>query len=588
MFSIVNISNSAAEDDPPNLIIDKNNSYIPDNVTEGETSEFIVKIKNQGETNAIDDIEVKLKIDDLIVMTNSSSDDLSPGSSIFININWAPTYDDIGVHLLSIEVYYGINPNPLDVLDKPDFEVSERPTDLEITCVDLPDSLTVNKTARIYATVINNGKNSTNQIYATLNSSTDGEVETLVKEDSLTRDETYDFSFNWTPSRFGSQKITVDVVYKGKTHDFKEISIVVGVDLLQWWNENWHYRQFLTVTGTGNVSVSFNFTEFLNSVGIFFQKFENNTIRIIEYNRYGNITGEIAVYKFDEDIDFDPVKNSKGTIIWNITGSSEEKYYCIYFDVAINMGERTELDETEYITESGDASIGYYGSVEGWWIDILEPVNGSYSLVDEPINITVSTKAKAENVSAFIFMIENESHNFTLYLDDIDNKTLWNYENFYFSEEGNWTIRLKSRDWASYIPMIVEHVFYVGKPDVEIINITFSTDLPLTSPKIYKNDLVNITAHVIAHKATVENVDISLSIFDIKNAQVIHVNKTDITILKDEYKTVSFSWNANVSGDINVTIKLDPDDLIEEQNESNNEITVSISVNDWPDLELKK
>ena len=65
--------------------------------------------------------------------------------------------------------------------------------------------------------------------------------------------------------------------------------------------------------------------------------------------------------------------------------------------------------------------------------------------------------------------------------------------------------------------MIVEHVFYVGKPDVEIINITFSTDLPLTSPKIYKNDLVNITAHVIAHKATVENVDISLSIFAIPN-----------------------------------------------------------------------
>jgi len=588
LLNIVNIPNSIAEDDPPNLIIDKNNSFIPQNITEGETSEFVVRIKNQGVTNAVDDIIVKLRIDDSIVAINTSSDDLSPGSSISINIGWMPTFDDIGIHLLSIEIYYSISPIPLDFLDKPDFEVLERPTDLEITKVDFPDSFIVNNTARIYASVQNNGKNSTNKIHATLKSSADGEIETVVKKDSLIRDETYDFSFNWTPSNFGSQKISIEVIYNNYTHDFKEISIVVGVYLLQWWNENWHYRQFLTVTGSGNVSESFNFTEFLNSLGIFSQRFENNTIRIIEYNRYGDIIGEISVYKFDEDINFDTVKNSKGTIIWNVAGSSEEKYYCIYFDVEINKGERTELDETEYISESGDAIINYYGSVEGWWMDILEPVNGSYSLVDEPINITVSTKAKAENVSAFIFMNEHESNNYTLYLEDINDKTLWGYENFYFNEEGIWTIRIISRDWASYKPVAVEHVFYVGKPDVEIINITFSTNRPFTSPEIYKNDLVNITAHVIAHNATVENVDISITLFDIKNAQVIHTNKTEKTLLKDEHISILFSWNANVSGNINITIILDPDNIIDEKNESNNEVTVLISVIDWPDLEFEK
>lgn len=587
LFNVISISNSTAEEDPPNLIIDRDDSDIPDSITEGKNSEFVVKIKNQGDKDAVENIEVILRIDDSIITTNSSSDDLSPGSSIFININWMPTYSDIGPHLLSIEVYYGFNPNPLDVLDKPDFEVLEKPTDIEITSVDLPDYFTVNKTARIYTTIINNGKNSSEHINATLYSSTDGKVETVVKEDSLIRNEIYDFSFNWTPSKIGSQKISIDIVYNGKTHDSKEISIVVGVYQLQWWNENWHYRQFLTVTGTGNVSESFNFTEFLNSIGIFSQKFENNTIRIIEYNRYGTIIDEIINYKFDEDINFDSEYNSLGTIIWNITGSSNEKYYCIYFDVANNIGERMELDETEYIIESGDASIGYYGAVEGWWIDLLEPVNGSYTLIDEPIDITVLTKAKAENVNAFIFMTEDESNNYTLSLDD-NNKTLWKYENFKFNEEGNWTIQINSRDWVSYNPMVVEHIFYVGKPDIEIINITFSTDQPLTSPQIYKNDIVNITANVIAHKATVENVGISLSIFDIKNAQVIYVSKTNISITKDEYSPVSFSWIANVSGNINVTITLDPDGFIDEQNESNNEISVSVFVTDWPDLEFEE
>ena len=581
------VSYGAAEEDPPNLIIDRNNSYIPDNITEGKTSEFVVKIKNQGDKNAIDNIEVTLKIDDSIITSNSSSDDLSPGSSIFINIDWMPSYADIGLHLLSIEVYYGLNPNPLDVLDKPDFKVLERPTEIEIKSVDLPDFFTVNKTTRIYATILNKGKNSSDNINATLYSSIDGKVETVVKEDSLIRDETFDFSFNWTPSKIGSQKISVGIVYDGKTHDFKEISIVVGVYRLQWWNENWHYRQFLTVTGTGNVSESFDFTDFLNSIGVFSQEFENNTIRIIEYNRYGVIIDEIINYKFDEDIDFDPVYNSLGTIIWNITGSPKEKYYCIYFDVANNIGVRTELDETENIIESGDASIGYYGLVEGWWIDLLEPVNGSYSRIDESIDIIVSTKAKAENVSAFIFMTENEGHKYTLSLNGDNNKTLWKYENFNFDEEGNWTIRIKSRDWASYDPVAVEHNFFVGKPDVEIVNITLSTNRPLTSPQIYKNDIVNITANVIAHKATVENVDISLTIFDIKNDKVIFVDKSNITTLKDEYNSVRFNWIANVSGNINLTITLDPDGLIDEQNESNNKITMSIFVNDWPDLEFE-
>jgi hypothetical protein len=94
--------------------------------------------------------------------------------------------------------------------------------------------------------------------------------------------------------------------------------------------------------------------------------------------------------------------------------------------------------------------------------------------------------------------------------------------NFYFDLEGNWTIRILSRDWANYNPIAVEHAFYVGKPDLEIKDITFTTDWPPTSPKIYMNDTVNIIAKITSYYANIENVSISLSVYSIKNSETVY------------------------------------------------------------------
>ena len=591
LFNIANISTIADDGVRPDLIID--DIDLPDEIFENEDLEFIVKIKNQGGKNVSygTKIGVALKIDYSIIATNSTWSGLPAGSSIFINLSWTPTFDDIGQHFLSIEVDYeeiilesDENNNMWDAY----IEVLEKYTHLVVISIDPQDTLVVNQTARIYSTIKNYGRNSTKQIYAKLNSSEDGEVETVVKADSLLRGETYVFSFNWTPSNFGSQTITVDVIYDNITHDFEEKSVIVGIDQLQWWNENWHYRYFLTVTGNGNILVSLNFTKFLNDLGVFSQTFENDTIRIIEYTKDGDIFGEIEYYKFNESIDFHPINKSTGALIWTVTVSSEEKYYCIYFDVTSNLGDRTGLDETEDITESGDVDTGDYDLVEGWWVEILQPLNGSYTIIDDPIDIEVSTEAKAEYVEAYIYMTSNESHNFTGSLNDVDDKTLWEYEDFYFDREGDWAIRIISGDWAGYNPAVMEHAFYVGKPDIEVIDVNFTTNWPPTSPTIYKNDTVNVNASLVAHDTTVEDVNVSLSIYDIENKQVIYTQTIITTIFKDEDNYVSFSWKANKSGDFDVTITLDPDDLIDEQNEYNNQIIETITVHDWPDLEVEK
>lgn len=588
LINAFNIPTSAL-DDLPDLTIDT--VELPEDFIEGENLEFVVKIKNQGTKNvsAETKIGVALKIDYSIVATNASLNGLPAGSSIFINLSWTPTYDDIGEHPLTIEVDYekiiyegeGENNNWWDS----NIEVLEKYTELEITDINIPDFFGVNETAIIYATIKNNGKNTTDPIFAKLNSSVDGEVDTDVKGNELSRGETHVFLFNWAPSQFGSQKISIEIIYKSQTHDFELINIVVGIGQLQWWNSSWHYRQFLTVTGNGNVAESFNFTELLNDLGIYSQSFENNTIRIIEYLKEGNIVGEIDSYKFNESIDFDPVNNAIGILIWTVAQSSDEKYYAIYFDVTSNQGDRTELAENDDIAQSGDAEVDYIDLVEGWWLDFLEPENGSYSIIDNPIDIAVSTPAKAENVSAYIF---NESYNITINLiEDVDENTLWKYEDYYFQGEGNWTIRISGIDGADYEPMPVEHVFFVGQPDIEIINITYTTNWPPTSPKIYTNDTVNFTAYAIAHDASVENVNVSFSVYDIDNDQIVYTDYTIVTISKDNGTYISFNWKAGSSSKYNITITLDPDNQIFEQNESNNEITETVTVYSWPDLKVQ-
>ena len=139
--------------------------------------------------------------------------------------------------------------------------------------------------------------------------------------------------------------------------------------------------------------------EDLDATGVF----ENDTIRIIEYDQSGDFIDVVEEFEFKENIDFINKENAVGTLIWNALGGPMEKFYCIYFDVIINLGNRDELPETPGMSPSGDAAIGYFSFVEGWYIDSLLPADGSYCLMEECVDILVTTTSKAENVSAYIF-----------------------------------------------------------------------------------------------------------------------------------------------------------------------------------------
>jgi len=594
LLNFLEITTIADDRARPDLIINYVN--FPGTVTEGNTLEFVVKIENivNGQTGEYGDIppgtsiNVALFIDYNIVSTNSTLEGLNVNQSRYVNLNWTAELGSTTQRRVSIEVDYtstitesNENNNAWDGY----INVNEKAPILEIISINIAGNIIVNKETEIITVIKNNGNVTTKPIYAKLNSSEDGQIQTLVNYSSLPKGGICSFSFNWVPSHFGTQKIFIDIIYDNKTHDFEEKSVIVEVEELKWWNENWHYRYFLSVNGNGNISVFFNFTKLLNDLGVYSQVFENSTIRIIEYRKNGSFIGEIIYYKFNESIGFDPINNATGYLIWNAIGNSFEKYYCVYFDVSINLGNRAILNETENIVESGNATAGFFGFAGGWKIEFLQPINNSYSLVNESININVSTTAMTENVSAYIFLITNESHNFTINLSNIGNYTFWVYETFTFYEEGNWIIRIFGNDWAGYNPGVIEHAFYVGKPDIEIKNISFTTDWPPTSPKIYRNDTVNIVANIVSFYANIANVNVSLYINNLNNV-LIFSSFTETTIFKDKTNNISFSWKADISGKFNMKIVIDPENVINEQNESNNQLVKKITVYEWPDLEI--
>lgn len=577
----------ADDNDKPDLIITFFD--FPEEVNEGEEVEFILRFQNIGTKNitAGINLEVALKIDFNIVSTNTSSSGLNIGKYMYLNLSWIAEVGDNSDRIVGVEVDYqnlilesDENNNNQDGL----ITISEQDSNIRIISTEIPDLIIHNETAEIKGEITNYGADTTNTIYIKFKSFEDGQTINILYQEKLARKEKFMFSINWNPLELGSQKIRIDIVYNEEIHDYIETNVIVGAARLTWWDENWHYRYTLTASGTGNASKNINFTELLYDLEVYSKYFENDTIRIIEYYYDGEPAGIVQNYNFDEDNDYNSLSKANGTISWDVSNGEQEKYYCIYFDVANNPGIRNPIAETEEIIIE-DANIDYDGYVEGWYTEISKPLDCSYSFVNVTIYISIITSAIAENVSAFIFLNNNPTTNYTIFLDDITNGIEWD-GNVTINKSGKWIVQVSSYDSSGYNASIKEHNLYVGKPDLELIDIEYKTNYPLTSPTIYIDNILIINATIYSHNATLLDINITLTISD-ENG-IIHNQTKFSTFTMDENTIIYFEWLVNVTGNYNLKIFIDPDNLIDEQDEQNNEMIKSIIINDWPDLYIKK
>ena len=122
----------------------------------------------------------------------------------------------------------------------------------------------------------------------------------------------------------------------------------VRTSAFRWWNKSWTYRIPIKIdkdgSGTENiVKVTINFTDELRILGDA-APFDNNSIRIIEYN---TTTGSVLTdkggkgysYSYQESSSYDAATNAVVTLEWMIDGKindGEVKYFYIYFDTTDN------------------------------------------------------------------------------------------------------------------------------------------------------------------------------------------------------------------------------------------------------------
>lgn len=476
----------------------------------------------------------------------------------------------------------------VSTLDKEDFEnnddffevtINNLVTSLEITSTDIPDSVSVHTSSIFTASVKNTGNTTNETISVRMNASVDGEVDTIEK-DGLEKNETFDFVFNWTPTTIGIQTISFSAYLNNSLHDTFAKNVMISEDKFEWWNENWHYRQFMVVSGNGNLSMDINFSEYINDLGLCKNSFDD-AIRIIEYDVNTNIIGKTQDYFFNESDDYNSTYNAKGTLLWNVDNNLEEKYYCIYFDVQDNAGVRDLLPENYSLIISGDAEITYLGYLNAWWAEIITPINGDYCFINDSINISVKTNAKAKEVSAFCYLTNNANHNFAIKLNNVNNSIEWE-NNTSFNAEGNWTIMISSVDESCFSPDDIIIEFFVGQPDIEILGLSVATDWQYYSNTIYTNDTVNFSLYVISNYANVQNIAIS---FLVNNSYI--ENKT-ISLDGNENTTVYFDLYVNTPGEFIVKFIADSTNITNETNELNNEFEKTIYVNEWPDLKVNQ
>ena len=326
-----------------------------------------------------------------------------------------------------------------------------------------------------------------------------------------------------------------------------------------WWNANWHYRRIYNVTGTGNISLSMNFTTLLASLGVVNKTFDNASIAIVRY--YPN-SSMVLVNKtwFNESTLFHNRTNAVGTLLWTVPESS---LFGVYFDVIENRGVRTPMTETLDLTQSGSVSASMI-STQGWWSEFTITFETYYPL-NTKLLINVYTTALAKNMTAQFFW--KDQPDFNLSLHTLNNLN-WINTTQNLSNIGDWTVRVIGYDDAGYQSAPLTAGFYVGQPDLIVSALTMPT-------VCYLGYTVAVIANIHAVNTTVQHVNVSFLIDNI-----INQTQRNLTIQKNENRTLQFSWKPTKKGEHNITVRINNTD----SNPGNNKKWKIVTVEGIPDM----
>ena len=532
-FNILSV-NSIAGDSEVDLRIHK--VIVPKPVKEGYNITVGVIIKNYDTVDILpgDLIKDKLYIDggNKHVSKNDWNDGLSAGASIYLNLSWIAK---LGDHTLIIKLFHGG-----ELKDREDIliNVIEKKVDLKLNGVYLPEDLLLGQSVNIFANTTNLGKNTTSNVKASLY--IDGNLEQSNTIEGLLKDESHNFSFEWIPKHFDNHTINVTLDPENKikeeneSNNFFECERFIEPYKVEWKSTSWHYRKFYSLKGTGNISLTINFTMLLNQIGLYGKTFENDSIMVVKYSTNGDIESIVTTFNFQESANFNNKTDASGTLLWKVT--KKLTYYCIYFDVVENNVTRKKLVETEGITEFGDVEINFEKPVEGWWPEFIPPNYDYYPL---HIESTIKIMSVAEANSMIAYLYRNGKNHTSITLESNDNIN-W-IKKHTFSNKGTWMIKIRAKDIAGFKSDLVqtENFSVTGVPDLGVEKIVLPPKEIIEGEQASIQVILNNTGYADAKNYTI-GLYLAQDRISWNDNQV--ENTTNVSIEKDESKEIILTW----------------------------------------------
>jgi len=226
-----------------------------------------------------------------------------------------------------------------------------------------------------------------------------------------------------------------------------------------WWNTSWHYRIEIKVNSSIEirnwpVEIYLNFSEYLPE-GL---HFDNNSIRVIEYDLNGNILYEVPS-QFDEGEGYSPT-NAVGTLVFLLNGSTlEQRRFFVYYD-ALENGEK-EL-------KTYPSSLSY--NFDGEKIQ----VNTSY------FKIFIDTN-RGQNLSG-IYRVEDNYENVIVYAPETQRPV--EYLNYFNETDLSFDLRFN----ATFIEGPIRLTILQKGYEFEIGNISNKTNETMVIKKYYIYD----------------------------------------------------------------------------------------------------
>jgi len=183
----------------------------------------------------------------------------------------------------------------------------------------------------------------------------------------------------------------------------------------EWWNISWHYRFRIEVNSSQEgedwpIEKFLNFTELLP-----YGTFDENSIRVFEYNQNGKILYEVPS-QFEKEEDFDASNNAVGTLVFFVNGTiqpNQKRIYYVYYD-AVENGVKEKANYPTEIQYNWDGKIASINTtLLRIYIDTNrgENVSGIYHV--ENIYGTTIIHAEDFDKTAEYLQYSNSTHNLT-------------------------------------------------------------------------------------------------------------------------------------------------------------------------------